>query len=134
MDKESKEMGVDAMTVAKGGPKLEKSVGDPNGIMQENDNDNSGQRTMHIRNATMGDLALVMNYSLERPVVDQTELTGRYDFDLKWTVDDSKVPADGTAAPSLFTALQEQIGLKMEPAKGMAEVLVIDKVDRPSAN
>jgi uncharacterized protein (TIGR03435 family) len=131
---ERREMGVYAITVTKGGPKLKKSASDPNGSMSENDNDNGGQRTMHITNATMGDLALVMKYAADRPVVDQTGLTGRYDFQMKWTSDDSKAPTDGTAAPGLFTAVQEQLGLKLEPVKAAADVLVIDKVERPGAN
>jgi len=66
--------------------------------------------------------------------VDQTGLDGRYDFHLKWTVDESKAPTDGSAAPSLFTAIQEQIGLKLEPVKAPADVLVIDQVEKPSPN
>jgi uncharacterized protein (TIGR03435 family) len=66
--------------------------------------------------------------------VDQTHLTGRYDFQLKWTADESKLPTDVNAAPGLFTAIQEQIGLKLEPVKAPAEVLVIDAVERPTAN
>jgi uncharacterized protein (TIGR03435 family) len=131
---EKREMGVYAITVAKGGPKLEKSKGDPNGSMSENDNDSAGQRTMHITNAAMGEFAQVMSYTSDRPVVDQTGLTGRYDFQLKWTFDDSKAPTDGTAAPGLFTAVQEQLGLKLEPTRAPAEVLVIDKLERPGAN
>jgi len=53
---------------------------------------------------------------------------------LKWTVDESKVPSDGTAAPGLFTAIQEQLGLKLEATKAPVDVLVVDKVERPSAN
>jgi len=131
---EKREMGVYAITVAKGGPKLEKSKSDPNGSMSENDNDNGGQRTMRMKNAAMGDFALVMKYAADRPVLDQTGLTGRYDFQLKWTFDDSKAPTDGTAAPGLFTAVQEQIGLKLEPTKASADVLVVDGVERPAAN
>lgn len=131
---EKREMGVYAITVARGGPKLEKSKSNPNGSMSENDNDNGGQRTMSVKNAAVGDFALVMKYAADRPVVDQTGLTGRYDFQLKWTIDDSKAPTDGTAASGLFTAVQEQIGLKLELTKASAEVLVVDEVERPAAN
>ncbi len=134
MHMEKREMAVYGLTVAKGGPKLEKSkVNNPNG-MSENDHDNGGQRGVNMTNATMGEFALVMEFEMDRPVVDQTGLTERYDFKLTWTYDDSKVPTDGTAAPSLFTAIQEQMGLKMEPVKASADVMVIDKVERPSAN
>jgi uncharacterized protein (TIGR03435 family) len=81
---------------------------------------------------------------LDRPVINQTELAGRYDFTLKWTPDDSqfsgmgaKIPPptdNADAPPNLYTAIQEQIGLKLDATKGAAEVLVIDKVEKPSAN
>jgi uncharacterized protein (TIGR03435 family) len=129
-----REMGVYSITVAKGGPKLEKSAGDPDGLPDDSDNENGGQRSMRMTNATMGDFALLMKFFLDRPVMDQTGLAGRYDFMLKWTFDDSRVPTDGTAAPSLFTAVQEQMGLKIEPVKAMTDVMVIDKLERPSAN
>jgi uncharacterized protein (TIGR03435 family) len=131
---ETREMSVYAITVAKDGPKLTRSASDPNELISENESDNGGQTTMRMTNSTISEFAGVMNFYMERPVVDQTGLTGRYDFQLKWTFDESRVPSDGTAAPSLFTAMQEQMGLKLEPAKGPAEVLVIDHVDRPTAN
>ena len=131
---EKREMGVYAIRLAKGVPKVEKTNSDPNGSMGENDSDNDGQRTMHMTNAAMGEFALVMSYTADRPVVDQTGLSGRYDFQLKWTFDDSKAPTDGSTPPGLFTAMQEKLGLKLEPAKAPVDVLVIDKVERPAAN
>ena len=82
---------------------------------------------------------------MDKPVVDQTGLTDRYDFALKWTPDQSqfaamgaKVPPpnidDPNAPPSLFTALQEQLGLKLESTKANADVIVIDHFDKLSAN
>ena len=76
----------------------------------------------------------MMRYSADRPVVDQTELAGRYDFQLKWTFDEAKAPTDGTAQPGLCTAVQEQLGLKLEAVKAPADMLVIDRVDRPGTN
>jgi uncharacterized protein (TIGR03435 family) len=67
-----------------------------------------------------------------RVVVDRTDLTGRYDFKLQWTPDDA--PATEDSAPSLFTAIQEQLGLKLEPAKEPVPVLVIDHVEPPTSN
>jgi uncharacterized protein (TIGR03435 family) len=75
-----------------------------------------------------------MGYFLDRPAVDQTGLTGRYDFQLIWTADESRAPTDGSAPPELFTAIQEQTGLKLEPVKAQTDVLVVDAVERPSAN
>jgi uncharacterized protein (TIGR03435 family) len=67
-----------------------------------------------------------------RVVVDKTNLNERYDFTLQWSPDDA--PAADNSAPSLFTAVQEQLGLKLEPAKEPVAVLVVDHVDMPTAN
>jgi uncharacterized protein (TIGR03435 family) len=76
-----------------------------------------------------------------RIVVDKTGLTGRYDFVLDWTPDIQRpadASSDGTslasAGPTIFTAVQEQLGLRLESGKAPVDVLVIDHVDRPSAN
>jgi uncharacterized protein (TIGR03435 family) len=66
-------------------------------------------------------------------MVDQTGLTGKYDFVLRYTYDETRA-TDPNAPPGLFTAVQEQLGLKLEAVKAPAEVLVVDKVERPSAN
>jgi uncharacterized protein (TIGR03435 family) len=66
-------------------------------------------------------------------VVDKTALQGDFAFELEWTPDPSPAPADDSG-PSIFTALQEQLGLKLEPQKGPVEILVIDHVERPSEN
>jgi uncharacterized protein (TIGR03435 family) len=72
---------------------------------------------------------------LHRPIVDRTGLTGTFDFHLEWTPDLATVPqSDDAAGPSIFTALQEQLGLKLESAKGPVEVLVIDHVEPLSEN
>jgi uncharacterized protein (TIGR03435 family) len=81
---------------------------------------------------------------LDRPIVDQTGITGRWDFSLKWTPDDSqfggmgaKIPPStdtADAPPNLYTAIQEQIGLKLEATKAPADVIIIDHVEKPSAN
>jgi uncharacterized protein (TIGR03435 family) len=79
---------------------------------------------------------------LDRPVINKTGLTGRYDIDLRYTPGSGQAPsadaeqsvqADASGA-SLFTAIQEQLGLKLESTKGPVEVLVIDHVERPSEN
>jgi uncharacterized protein (TIGR03435 family) len=63
-------------------------------------------------------------------------LKGRYDFTLKWLRADAAPAAEDAdkALPGIFTALQEEVGLKVEPSKGEVDVLVIEKVDRPEAN
>jgi uncharacterized protein (TIGR03435 family) len=104
-----------------------------------------GLGVLSVRNATMQDFADLMQTAvLDRPVVDQTGLAGKWNFLLKWTPDESqfgsmgiKVPPPTDAAdapPPLFTAIQEQIGLKLEAAKTQVPVLVLDKVAKPDAN
>ncbi len=138
---EQRELSVYALTVAKGGPKLTKSLGNPNGPPNDNF---STSAYMRETNTTMGEYAKAMQYVLDRPVVDQTGLQGRWDFMLKWTPDESQFTAigariaapsnDPNAPPGLFTAIQEQLGLKLEAVKAQADVIVIDHVERPSAN
>jgi uncharacterized protein (TIGR03435 family) len=93
-------------------------------------------------------LAHVLSGQLGRNVIDKTGLAGSYDYTLQWTPEDAAPPkpggADGGSArnensndavgPSIFTAVQEQLGLKLESTKGMADVIVIDHIDLPSEN
>jgi uncharacterized protein (TIGR03435 family) len=140
--RDKRDLSVYVLSVTKSGSKMTKSQGDPNGLPAlffRNLGD------LHVANATMADFAGLMQAAvLDRPVINQTELAGRYDFTLKWTPDDSQFsgmgakippPTDSAdAPPNLYTAIQEQIGLKLDATKGAAEVLVIDKVEKPSAN
>ncbi len=87
--------------------------------------------------ATMPELATVRTKPLQRKVVDETGLTGAYDFKLHWAPDSGSTPANEgvvTDLPSIFTALQEQLGLRLRDSKGPVEVLVIDGAEKPSAN
>ena len=130
---EQREISVFALTVAKGGPKLEPSKGDPNGQSGDSGGSDNGRQSRTYTNVSMAELAPMLQFHLDRPVVDRTGVTGRYDFKLRWTVDDAPA-TDMDAPPGLFTAIQEQIGLKLEPLKAQADVLVVDKVERPGAN
>jgi uncharacterized protein (TIGR03435 family) len=94
-------------------------------------------------NASMGDFAGELGAFLDRPVVDRTRIQGRYDFSLAWTIDEFQsvrlkafpVPQRSDIdVPNLFTALREQLGLQLDTANAPAEVLVIDRIERPSAN
>jgi len=139
--RDKKELGVYAIVVAKTGPKMTKSQGDPNGLPGLFFR---GLGVLPAINATMADFAGVMQSAvLDRPVVDHTELTGRWDFTLTWTPDEFQFgglgikippPSKDATAPDLFTAFQEQLGLKLESTKAPAEVLVIDHVEKPSEN
>jgi bla regulator protein blaR1 len=85
-------------------------------------------------------LAEDLSDSLGRRVVDQTGLTGRYDFSLTWTPDNSAQAVNGSSGsgqvlgPSLFTAIEEQLGLRLVPVKAPVDVVVIDHIERPSVN
>jgi uncharacterized protein (TIGR03435 family) len=130
---EQREMPVYALTVAKGGTKMTPSTGDPNGLPSEHGGGGGNIRNFHFTNTSMQDLALFMLVEVDRPVVDHTGVQGRYDFPLKFSKDDVNTP-DPEAPPRIFTAIQEQVGLKFEPVRAPADVIVIDKIERPSAN
>ena len=140
---EQKELSVYAITVGKTGPKLTKSGGDPNGLP------GIGMRALgnlFANNANMQDFAqMLQSVVLDRPVVDQTSLAGRFDFTLRWTPDETqftslgiKVPtppaAGPDAPPDFLTAIQEQLGLKITATKAPVDVFVIDKAEKYSAN
>lgn len=139
--REPRELSVYAITVASGGPKMTKNDSNPNGLPGLLFR---GLGVLPGTNATVADLAGVLQGAvLDRPVVDKTGLSGRYDFLLQWTPDETQFaglgvrvpppPADATH-PGLFTAFQEQLGLKIESTKEPVDVLVIDRIDRPSEN
>jgi uncharacterized protein (TIGR03435 family) len=139
---DKREMSVYVLTVAKTGEKMSKDESDPNGLPGLFFR---GLGKLNVRNALMKEFTEMMQSAvLDRPVLDQTGLTGRYDFQLNWTPDDSqfggmgaKVPPPTDAAdapPNLYTAIQEQLGLKLEATKAPAEVMVIDHAEKPSAN
>lgn len=140
---DKKEMSAYVLSVAKGGEKMEKAAPDSGalpGLFFR------GLGVLTVRNATMEDFCHLMQSAvLDRPVVDGTDLQGRYNFLLKWTPDESqfggmgvKVPPPSDAAdapPPLYTAITEQIGLKLESmSKVSVRALVVDQVDHPSAN
>jgi len=90
------------------------------------------------RNLSVADLAGgLQKMALDRPVIDRTGLAGKFDFDLTWRRDLQQVSGQGgtnSDVPGIFTALQEQLGLKLESSKGPVEVLVINSVSRPTEN
>jgi uncharacterized protein (TIGR03435 family) len=86
----------------------------------------------------MKPLVNALTRELGRLVVDQTGLTGNYNFTLRWTPDEGPVPPsdapENASAASIFTAVQEQLGLKLEHTKAPVQVLVVDHIEWPSAN
>jgi len=91
-----------------------------------------GSNHIEVRTGPIGSLVFALSDLLSRNVVDKTGLTGNYDIDLKWTPDDQQGTPD--AGPTLFTALEEQLGLKLVPAKGPVDTFVVDHVERPAEN
>jgi uncharacterized protein (TIGR03435 family) len=81
----------------------------------------------------MEKLAQQLSVTAGRPVVDKTGLNGTYKFTLDWFPAD-RIPSPDSTIPSMFAALQEQLGLKLESATGAQEVLIIDRVEKPTAN
>jgi uncharacterized protein (TIGR03435 family) len=140
--KEKRELTAYVMTVGKNGPKLTKneSGGNLPGF------GGRGPGAFGVRNSTMSEFAgFLQGGVLDRPVVDQTGLSGKFDFTMEFRPNaaqlplppaggPSQLPPEIEARPDFFTAIQEQIGLKVESAKTPVEVYVIDKVQKPSEN
>lgn len=143
--REVKDMPVYALSVAKGGPKLKVTtvpgnatpegppalafVIRPDGV------------SLPARAATIGEFASVLQRAaMNRPVIDQTGLTGRYDFDLDWLPDETQFgglglkPNPDHPVPDLYAALQQQLGLKLDATRGPVETFIVDHAENPSDN
>ncbi len=140
--RETKEMPVYALVVAKNGPKLKEAAGDSRQVGIR-----AGRGEIAAENADIKAFINILAARVGRPVLDQTGLKGIYDFKLEWTPEVGEgmmkggpldkaegAPAPDPSGPSIFTALQEQLGLKLEAQNGPAEVIVIDRVEKPTAN
>jgi uncharacterized protein (TIGR03435 family) len=140
---EKKEMQAYVLAVGNSGHKMTPNTASPTGLP------GLGFKQLGVLgvvNANMGHFAgLLQSSVLDRPVVDRTGLQGRFDFTLTWTPDDSQfrsfgprppapATADPNAPPGLFTAIQEQIGLRLERANAPVDVIVVDRVERPTEN
>lgn len=128
-----RELSYYALRIASGGPKLARSSAPDDRPSNQTGTGSAKGQTMTFTNNTMPEFALGMQYFADRPVINETGLPGRYDFTLQWTPDSLKAP-DPDAAPGLFAALREQLGLEMKSAKGSVDTLVVDTVRQPSAN
>jgi uncharacterized protein (TIGR03435 family) len=138
---ETKDLPIYALVLAKNGPKLVAAGTESIGA---NIRGSRGQLTCVKVSTSM--LAQQLAARLGRNVVDKTGLSGDYDFKLEWQPDTGEVPgkggdrppdainSDAPAGPSLFTALQEQLGLKLEAQKGPVEILVVDHAEKPPGN
>jgi uncharacterized protein (TIGR03435 family) len=133
---ETRELPVYALVVAKNGPRLTATKQPDKGSDIGWDNG-----TLTAKQVSMQDLSetltQVLSRELGRVVIDSTGIAGRYDLTLKWADDDSTpaaTPDEADPGPSVFTAIQEQLGLKLESTKGPVKVLVIDHAEIPSAD
>src|ERR1700761_7091602 len=142
---ETKTLPVYDLVIASGGSKLKAAAPDPPPPADASPSDPPpkprGMMRMRPGGLELQDLPLSslitqLSYAVNRTVIDKTGLSGKYDLSLKWTPEDQD-PAEASSdnqAPHLFTALQEQLGLKLEPSKGPVDTLVIDHVEMPTAN
>jgi bla regulator protein blaR1 len=153
---ETREMPVYMLVVAKGGSKLKEAS--PEGAVPDGGPPRRGMMmspgSLEANGAQIDMLAHALSGQVGRTVIDKTGLTGKYDFDLHFTPQnmppgmgpgpgpgptggspgaDAPPPPD-TSGPDLLTALQEQLGLKLESEKGPVDVIVIDHIDKPSEN
>jgi bla regulator protein blaR1 len=155
---EIKELPTYALVIAKSGTKLhEAKPGDtyPNGMKGPDGQAHAGAMMMGRGKITGQGVSIAMllgallRQGIDRTVVDRTGLTGNYDFTLEWTPDNAppamtggseggrpvnSAPSQSDAGPSIYTALEEQLGLKLESQKGPVDVIVIDHVEQPSPN
>lgn len=133
---EKRELPVYAIVIDSNGQKLETSDGDPNGLPSLGFR---GRGQLVARNAKLADLAWELQSAvLDRPVLDQTGLTSRFNFTLAWTPDEFQRPAlvgaTGTTDevfPNLFTAIRQQLGLRLEATKAPVDVMVVEHADIP---
>jgi len=105
----------------------------PGGGMSPLGSMNIGAVSLVGTGVPMGLFASLLGTKLGRTVIDQTHLAGRYDVDLRW-MPDAVVPDPDASGPDIFTAVQEQLGLKLQASKGPTGFLVIDRIEKPSAN
>ena len=123
---ETRELPIYVLVVAKGGPKL-------GAIRDEGTTIDHGRDHIEVQGSdSVALLAEELSKVVGRDVVDKTDIPGRYDLKLQWTPDDASGSTE--SGPSIFTALQEQLGLKLESEKGPVSVLLIDHAEMPSEN
>jgi uncharacterized protein (TIGR03435 family) len=161
--RDTKELPIYTLIIGKNGSKLQESKPDAANPSPDGSNGpggrggrgismifDGGARSMTAKASPISNLVSTLSGSLGRPVLDKTGLTGKYDFTLKWSPDESQMqappggagPPNGPApigspdsgAPTLLIAIQEQLGLKLESGKGPVVLIVIDHIEKPSEN
>lgn len=125
------------LSVAKGGPKFKAREDDAHTNIQITGN------SIRLERGGLARMTQLLSAALGRPVIDRTELNAKYDLSLEW--DDAPIPeggvlgADVHATPgtnhgSIFTAIQDQLGLRLEPQRAPVQVIVVDRIERPAEN
>ena len=130
--REKREMPAYALQVVKGQPRLDLAA-NPSAQPMEWTQGHDWVRTENYRSNSMADFLIIKRLLMDRPLVDQTGLSGRYDFKLTYSYGDAP-SADADVPPPMFTAIKEQLGLKFQPLKASVDVIVIDQVGKPTAN
>jgi uncharacterized protein (TIGR03435 family) len=142
---DSKEVSGYVLITAKNGPKLHAPGSEEPGMMMGRSRA-TGQRTLTATSQPMANLASILSGIMGRPVEDRTGVEGKFDFAMSWTPDavdggtgatGGKVlppPEHNEPGPTIFTALQETLGLKLDSAKVKVPVVVIEKAEKPTAN
>lgn len=127
-----KTMPVYDLLVQRGGPKIKLSQQDrKDSSLNLNGHDTT--KVLNAKSASMADLAQILADEVHREVIDKTGLAGSADITLRWS-DDVAAEAGGPNVISIFTAIEEQLGLKLQPSKGPVNTLVVDHVEMPTAN
>ena len=99
-----------------------------------NTHSTNGAMDLTANAVKLENLVLTLSNQLDRNVIDKTGLTGEYDLHMKWTLENAPQPLADDAPPTLFTAIQEQLGLKLQPGKGPVDTLIVDHVEQPTEN
>jgi uncharacterized protein (TIGR03435 family) len=123
LHRETRQLPIFALVVGKTGPRLHEAENTPGPTRTR-----LGQ--IIARKMSLTTLANILTFDLKRPVKDQTGLPGEFAFTLEW----SPTLGDPSDQPSLFAAVQDQLGLKLESTKGPIEMFLIDHVEKPSEN
>lgn len=136
--REEKEMATYRLVILKGGPKMKESTEGPDAEVNQRPADIPKRPPgIHydINNGTMEHFVTMLEGYVRGPVVDATGLKGKYNFDLSWALDEMPDKPDSDAGQTIFSAIQSQLGLKLESKKSLVEVLVIDHTEKlPTEN
>jgi uncharacterized protein (TIGR03435 family) len=130
--REKRELPSYALQVVKNTPKLAVAA-DPAAQPLEWTQGHDWVRTENYRSSSMADFLIIKQLFMDRPLVDQTGLSGRYDFKLTYSYGDAPT-ADTDAPPPMFIAIKEQLGLRFESVKASVDVMVVDHIGKPTAN